>query len=64
MKEFYGMYRGFTPTDESAVGIGELELTIGDEGLKVRIATGLGIQEESIPLHQFALMTTEEVAAE
>lgn len=64
MQEFYGVYRGFTPTDESAIGIGELELTLSDEGLKIRFATGLMVQEETIPLSRFTPMTTEEVASE
>jgi hypothetical protein len=64
MEEFYGVYRGFTPTDESAIGIGEMELTLSKDGLKLRVATGLSIQEESVPLEQFVQMTPEEVSAE
>ena len=64
MKEFYGVYRGFTPTDESALAIGEMELTIGEEELVARLATGLMIREERIPRTEFVPMTGEELSKE
>ncbi len=64
MEEFYGVYRGFTPTDESAIALGEMELTLSKEGLVVRIATGLLIHEERIPHEQFVPMTADEVSTE
>lgn len=63
MKEFYGTYRGFSPTDESAIGIGELEVTLSDEGLRGRFATGHYVQDELITTH-FSPMSLEEIEAE
>ncbi|MBI2637441.1 MAG: hypothetical protein HYW88_00940 [Candidatus Sungbacteria bacterium] len=62
MKEFMGTYLGFSPTDESDAGYGEVEITIGEEMLTSRMATGLEIQEESFPLSMFEKMTPEEAS--
>lgn len=50
--QYAGTYRGFSPTDESPVGMGELEVIIDTQAnlLKVRMATGLEIQEGQVSL--------------
>jgi hypothetical protein len=63
MKEFYGTYRGFSPTDESNICIGELEVTLSDEGLRARFATGLYVQDEFNATH-FSPMSPEEIEGE
>lgn len=45
LHELTGHYRGFYPTDESAIGMGEATLDIDDTGIKLRVATGLEIAE-------------------
>lgn len=63
MNEFRGTYIGFSPTDESDVGFGELEITIDERLLKFRMATGLEIRKEEIPIDDLMPMTPEEAAA-
>ena len=36
-----GIYVGFSPTDESAVGMGEMQLTITPFSCEIKMATGL-----------------------
>jgi len=61
-EQLYGTYRGFSPTDESPVGMGELEVSIIPGTMKVRHATGLEIDEGKIPLSKFFSMTREELS--
>lgn len=61
MKAYEGIYLGFSPTDESAVGFGEMEITISEKDVEVRMATGLKIQEEKISVADFVPMTEQEV---
>ena len=63
MQDFKGIYLGFSPTDESDVLMGEIEITISDKTAKLRMATGLKIEEEEISLDDFETMTTEELKA-
>ena len=44
LKDFEGTYVGFGPSDESEIGIAELSITINDQSLTARYATGLEIQ--------------------
>lgn len=44
-----GTYMGFAPTDESGVGMGELEFVINDDTITMRFATGLEIQSDEVP---------------
>ena len=60
MQDFKGIYLGFSPTDESDVLMGEIEITISDKTAKLRMATGLKIEEEEISLDDFETMTTED----
>jgi hypothetical protein len=64
LADLAGTYRGFTPTDESAVAMGEIEITVGPDGARARIATGLEIQEDDIGLGDFRPMTRAELVAE
>lgn len=61
LQDFEGTYIGVSPTDESACGMGEIELTIDAEKIRVRWATGLQIQEDEIPLTEARELTSEEV---
>ena len=63
MREFKGVYRGFTPTDESNIGLGEIEISITDELVKFRIATGLKVVEEEFRIEDFRSLTEEEIKA-
>src|SRR3989338_2957733 len=53
MKDFKGTYTGFCPVFESATGIGEIEITVGEETIKVRLATGRGISELELKVGDF-----------
>jgi|SRR3989338_2469545 len=59
---FEGTYVGLSPTDESAVGMGEIEITISVNVVKIRMATGLRIHEETIPSSELLLMSAAELA--
>lgn len=59
-----GTYLGFSPTDESAVMCGEVEIVINDTHLHWRHAGGLYIDAAAIPLTDFREMTRDEIAAE
>lgn len=61
LDQLQGIYRGFSPTDESPIVMGELEISINQESLKSRFATGLNITEEEIPISRFKPMTKEEL---
>lgn len=56
-----GTYRGLTPTDESPIGMGEIEVTVDANKVKMRIATGLKIEEESFDLSNFVALSADEV---
>ncbi|OGZ05441.1 MAG: hypothetical protein A3C93_01065 [Candidatus Lloydbacteria bacterium RIFCSPHIGHO2_02_FULL_54_17] len=58
---FEGTYVGFSPTDESAVRMGEMEITIKGQEISMRMATGHRIQEEKMSTVEFVPMTAQEV---
>jgi hypothetical protein len=60
--ELNGTYRGFSPTDESGVCLGELEVVVSDETVDFRFATGLTIESESMPRALFRRLATEDIA--
>jgi hypothetical protein len=62
LDQLQGTYRGFGPTDESPIAMGELEVTITKETLKMRHATGLKIDGGEIPISIFKPMTKEEIS--
>ncbi len=46
--DFQGTYRGLSPTCESPIAFGEIEVIVTDELIKIRHATGLKIDEAEI----------------
>ena len=64
LRSYEGTFRGFSPTDESAVAMGEIEFSFGHGSVKVRMATGHRIDEETISLAYFRPMTKEELSKE
>ncbi len=63
MSDLNGTYLGYSPTDESAVGVGEIEIVIGDETMSMRFATGLMIETDSLPRADVRGLSSEEIAA-
>ena len=61
---FHVKYLGFSPTDESAIGIGEMEVIISDDKIKIRMATGLKISEEEIDISEFDVIAPEDAILE
>lgn len=57
-----GTYRGLSPTDESGVGMGELELVIDDSFATSRFATGLTIETDQGPRSEIQEMSQDEIA--
>lgn len=49
LKDFAGTYLGITPSDESVVVFGEVEVTIDETDVIARYATGNGIEEFFTP---------------
>lgn len=64
MKDFVGKYVGFSPTDESAVVMGEIEVVISEEKIAIRMATGLTIQNEEIATSIFQRMSADQVLSQ
>jgi hypothetical protein len=58
-----GIYRGFSPTDESGVGLGELEVVISDDTISYRFATGLEVRSEQMSRSRLRQLSPDEVAA-
>src|SRR5262245_10786732 len=56
-----GVYRGFGPTDESAVRVGELELTVKDNVAQFKMATGLKVHSEEGSLAGKRILTDGKV---
>ncbi len=61
LSRLYGTYRGFAPTDESPIAMGELEVVLSDSTMRFRMATGLKIEKEKIPTSKLRLMKREAV---
>jgi len=61
LEQFRGIYRGFAPTDESPIALGELEVSINKETMKLRYATGLEIITDQIKLSKLNSMTKTEL---
>ena len=60
LESFYGKYLGFFPTDESSMGLGEVEMIITAETIVIRMATGLEIQEEVVNTSEFEFVSEAE----
>ena len=61
---YFGTYTGLSPTDESKIAMGEIEVTINEQGLKIRHATGLTINDETVPLEQVRKLTEDELRSQ
>ena len=61
---YFGTYLGLSPTDESKIAMGEIEITIDEQQLRIRHATGLKINEQVIPLEEVRKLTDDEVQAQ
>ncbi len=64
MQDLYGTYRGFTPTDESAVCLGEIKIVIDADRFVMIVATGVKIEEASVNMSDLREMTDDEIAAD
>ena len=60
MEKYRGIYRGVRPVLASASGFGEVEITIDDRLIRLRVATGKGVHSESMFAAAFREMTAEE----
>jgi len=56
LTQLYGTYRGFAPTDESPIAMGELEIILSNSSMKIRMATGLKIDYAEIPASELKPM--------
>lgn len=64
MQELFGTYRGVTPTDESDIGLGEMQIVIDADNLTMSIATGLGIEVDVTPMSKVRELNDEEILVE
>ena len=64
LSELYGTYRGFSPTDESPIAMGELELSLSHDLVEARMATGLKIESDSFPTQMLSPMSKAEIYSE
>lgn len=60
-EDLYGTYRGLAPTNNEKSPIGELEIIITEESMKIRHATGLGIDETELPISYLERMSKSEI---
>lgn len=58
---FKGTYCGMSPTDESAIAMGEAKLVIAGDLMRFSMATGIKVIEETLQVEDFQLMTEDEV---
>lgn len=61
ISELCGTFRGFAPTDESPIALGELEVTIMDSSVQLRHASGFRIDEAKFSTSELEAMSTEEI---
>lgn len=55
-----GVYVGFSPTDESAVLMGEIEFTITKDTVRMRTATGLELKKEESEISELGVTEMSE----
>lgn len=58
-----GVYKGFSPTDESGVAMGEIHFTFTDETVAYKFATGLEVVEGESSRADLREMSTDEIGA-
>ena len=61
MKRFFGKYVGLNFSSDSELGLGEFEVTISERKISSRLATGNGIQTESIATAGFRPLSDAEI---
>ena len=61
LASFRGTYCGMSPTDESAIAMGEARLKISNNLMRFTMATGIKIIEETLRIEDFEAMSQEEV---
>ncbi len=61
ISDHIGTYTGFSPTDSSKIALGEIELTITQETLTIRHATGLRIEEAVSSIEQIRQLSEDEM---
>lgn len=61
IQHYFGTFTGLSPTDESKIGAGEIQIMINEKGAKIRHATGLTIRHEFVPLEKVRTLTETEV---
>lgn len=61
IQRYFGIFIGLSPTDESKIGMGEIQVTINEKGIEIRHATGLTVRHEFVSLEQVRTLTETEV---
>jgi hypothetical protein len=61
IRRYFGTFTGLSPTDESKIAMGEIQVTINTEGIEIRHATGLTVLREFVSLEQVRALTEAEV---
>ena len=64
IERYFGTYTGLCPTDGSKIAMGEIQLTINEQGLTIRHATGIKINEDSVPLSEVRPLTEGELRSQ
>ncbi len=60
LEDFYGVYRGLAPTDESPIVCGEIEISIDKEKVNIRMASGLKVLEDEFTTSSLIPISEEE----
>lgn len=58
---YFGIFTGLSPTDESKITMGEIQITINEKGIDIRHATGLTVRHELVSLEKVRTLTEVEV---
>ena len=61
IQRYVGTFTGLSPTDESKIAMGEIQVTINQEGIEIRHATGLTVRYEFVSLKEVRTLTEAEV---
>jgi hypothetical protein len=63
ISKYFGVYRGFIPSDDSRAGVAELEITISAVGIDSRVANSSGAHVSSVEAASVRPATREEISA-
>ena len=58
---FFGVYKGFTPSDNSRVGFGEIKLTFSRRRVRTDIATGTELQRRFVSMQEIEPLPIEKM---